>query len=97
MDIKVTKIDPRQIVEQDSSEQSDDEPIQEGDHSAKIQKLFKDRLRKYKKEEQKKMPKQDAEQFDDPLCVAEFTQEIYLRMRKEEGENMVPVDYLQRV
>ena len=40
------------------------------------------------------MPKLDAEQFDDPQCVAEFTQEIYQRMRKEESENMVPVDYL---
>lgn len=97
IDIKVTKIDPRKIEVEDSSDHSDEEPIQEGDHSSKIQKIFKDRLKKYKKQEQKKMPKQDAEQFDDPQCVVEFTQEIYQRMRKEEEENMVPVDYLTRV
>jgi hypothetical protein len=92
----VTKIIPTKKIDiEDSS--SDEEPLQEGDHSGKIQKLFKDRLKKYKKQEQKKMPKQDAEQFDDPACVVEFTQEIFERMRKEEVENMVPVDYLQRV
>jgi type IV secretory pathway component VirB8 len=74
-----------------------EEPIQEGDHQSRIQREFKDRLKKYKKEEQKKMPKQDAEQFDDPQCVVEFTQEIYQRMRKEEVENMVAVDYLSKV
>jgi hypothetical protein len=51
---------------EDSSDQSDEEPLQEGDHAGKIQKLFKDRLKKYKKQEQKKMPKKDAEQFDNP-------------------------------
>ena len=43
------------------------------------------------------MPKQDALQFDDPQCVVEFTQKAYERMRKEELDNMVPVDYLTTV
>jgi hypothetical protein len=40
------------------------------------------------------MPINDAKDFDDPQCVAEFSQPIYLAMRREEMTNMVAVDYL---
>jgi hypothetical protein len=70
----VTKIDPKKAqLDEISSASDDDEPLQEGDHANRIQKEFNDRLKKYKKQEQKKMPKQDALQFDDPQCVVEFS------------------------
>ena len=41
IDIKVTKIDPRKIVEvEDSSSAEEDEPIKEGDHASRIQQEF---------------------------------------------------------
>ena len=39
------------MIEDTCSEASEEEPIQEGDHQSRIQREFKDRLKKYKKEE----------------------------------------------
>jgi len=43
------------------------------------------------------IPKCDQKAYDDPLAVAEFSQDIYLANLKEEKENMVDPDYLSNV
>lgn len=43
----------------DDSSDNEDEPIQEGDHKAKVEKTVRDRIKAYKKEQKKGMPVSD--------------------------------------
>lgn len=62
-----------------------------------VDQIFKERVSKWKKLEMKKMSLSDQLDFRDPQNVSEFSQAIYENMKKQELENMVNPDYLQKV
>jgi hypothetical protein len=63
----------------------------------KVSQIFAERMRKYKKELMTTICLKDQLAFKDPQNVSEFSQEIFVNMRKEEVSKMVPVDYLSKV
>jgi hypothetical protein len=58
---------------------------------------FADRLKKYKAEQMRNLCENDKDEFENPQNISEFSQDIYLSMRRLEVDCMVPVDYLSKV
>lgn len=66
-------------------------------HQKRVQKQFRERLAKHKRETVKTLSKLDAEGYDDPHVIAEFCEAIYKNMRDEEDQNLVDPSYLTKV
>lgn len=62
-----------------------------------VEEIFKERIQLWKKSIMKNMTLSDKLDFRDPQNVSEFTQEIYKNMIREENQNMVDHEYLQKV
>lgn len=58
--------------------------------------VFKEREAKYQKKAMKNMTLADQLEFKDPQVLAEYSQDIYENMIKQESEFMVAPDYLSK-
>lgn len=90
-----TQDENKELVVESSDEE--EEPIKEGDHKAKVQKIMRDRMRKYRRESKKNMPISDQVEFNNPQNVSEFQQKCYENMRSQEQVNMFDCEYISKV
>jgi len=65
--------------------------------SKTIAEVFAERIANARASQMKEMTLTDQLDYKNPHALSEFSQEIFLNMKRDETSKMVPVDYLSKV